>query len=403
MIRAAVIYAALLWALLQVADLLAGADMISDTTVRWAIVIGVVGFPLTLIGSWFLESPWKERRWTAIAGDLLIIIAIAGAAFIFLWQQWFQVFARPVVAVLSIEATDTREDTAYLADHLTKRLRMLLATRVELKVIETSSSTHPSLATRSLADKTSLLDAQYVLTGTLSRGGDDIRLSIQLYNHDGELLWGEGFEDRLTDQAQLQNRVLTELWPHLPVDADALDAAQKIVAECDYPADGDAILALALFGQRGGNPASLIAYTKSSGDNGLLFLEQARAQFAALPTLPPSQRSVTQQIAMQKLAAAEEQCLGYPDISLLRLENTRTLEQDGMAAAKYLAQHPNASSLYVQLADGLEDLGASGEAVKLIAEAYTLDPLNPERFCRYRELLDSADNKISANIIAACE
>ena len=116
-IRAAVIYAALLWALLQVADLLAGADMISDTTVRWAIVIGVVGFPLTLIGSWFLESPWKERRWTAIAGDLLIIIAIAGAAFIFLWQQWFQVFARPVVAVLSIEATDTREDTADLADH----------------------------------------------------------------------------------------------------------------------------------------------------------------------------------------------------------------------------------------------------------------------------------------------
>ena len=41
------------------------------------ILLGVVGFPLTLIGSWFIESPWKGRRWTAVAGDLLIIVAIA--------------------------------------------------------------------------------------------------------------------------------------------------------------------------------------------------------------------------------------------------------------------------------------------------------------------------------------
>ena len=166
-IRASIIYGALLWALLQVADLLAGADMISDATVRWTIVIGVVGFPLTLIGSWFLESPWRERRWTSVAGDWLIIIGIAVAAFIFLWQQWVQSFARPVIAVLSIEATDTRDDTADLADHLTKRLRMLLATRIEVKVIEMGSSTHPVLVTKSLAEKTELLDAEYALTGTL--------------------------------------------------------------------------------------------------------------------------------------------------------------------------------------------------------------------------------------------
>ncbi len=106
---------------------------------------------------------------------------------------------------------------------------------------------------------------------------------------------------------------------------------------------------------------------------------------------------------MQDLAAAEEHCPEHPEISLMRLENTRTVEQQGLGAAKHLSKHPNASSLYIKMADGLEDLGASGEAVKLLAEAYSLDPLNPERFCRYRELLDSADNKISANIIAACE
>jgi len=114
-IRAAVIYAALLWALLQVVDLLAEAELVSESVVRWMILLGVVGFPLMLIGSWFVESPWKKRRWTSIAGDLLIIVAIAVAAVLFAWQQWFQTFARPIVAVMAIEATDTRADTADLA------------------------------------------------------------------------------------------------------------------------------------------------------------------------------------------------------------------------------------------------------------------------------------------------
>lgn len=392
MIRAAVIYAALLWALLQVADLLAEAELVSGSVVRWMILLGVVGFPLALIGSWFVESPWKKRRWTSIAGDLLIIVAIAVAAVLFAWQQWFQTFARPIVAVMAIAATDTREDTADLADHLTKRIRTILATRIEIKVVEINSSIHPALARLSLAEKTSLLGAEYVLTGTLSRGGQDIRLSIQLYNRDGELVWGERFEDRLIDQAQLQNRVLTELWPKLATDADALVAIRQIITECDYPADGDAILALARYGNGGGDVASLIGYMESSEDNALLFLERARAQFLDLPTLPPSRRSVTQQLAMQNLAQAEEQCPGHPEIGLLRLENTRTLEEGGIAAAKQLAKYPNAANLYLKLAGVFADLGAGDEAAGLLAEAYSLDPASPTILCRYRMLLDSDED-----------
>jgi len=404
-IRAAIIYIALLWAILQVADLLADAQLITAAAVRWTIIVGVLGLSLTLFGSWFIESPWKGRRWTAVAGDLLIIVAIAIAAFVFAWQQWFQTFARPVIAVLAIEATDMRDDTADLADHLTKRLRMLLATRLEFKVIETNSSMHTALAVKSLAEKTALLDAEFVLTGTLSRGGDDIRLSLQLYGHDGELIWGERFEDRLTDQAQLQNRLLTELWPILPSDAAALAATRKLVSDCDYPVDGDAILALARFARQeaGVGPQSLTDFILVNEDKGLLLLEQARSLFAAIPELPPPRRPVAQQLAMQSLAEAAEQCPGHPEIGLLRLENTRTLEEGGFAATTQLAKYPNAANLYLKVAGVFADLGASDEAVKLLAGAYTLDPLNPERFCRYRELLDSGDNKISANIIAACE
>ena len=66
-IRAAVIYVALLWVVLQAADVFAEADIISGGVVRWLIIAGVAGLPLVLAGSWFLESPWKQRRTQSFA------------------------------------------------------------------------------------------------------------------------------------------------------------------------------------------------------------------------------------------------------------------------------------------------------------------------------------------------
>jgi TolB-like protein len=394
-IRAAVIYAALFWALLQVADLLAGASIIGDASVRWIILAGVVGFPLTLIGSWFLESPWRQRRWSAIAGDLLIIVAICTAAFLFAWQQWFKSFTRPVVAVLPIEATDTRDDTADLADHLTKRIRMLLATRAELKVIETNSSNDIAIEGMSLTQKASLLNAEILIGGTLSRGGDDIRLSIQVYDRSGELMWSDRFEDRLVDQAQLQNRLLTELWPHLPTNADAITAAHAIVSDCDYPTDRAAILALAKYARQGGDAEYLSRFVNESEDNGLFYLEQARGRFSSIPSLAAVVRPVAQNLAMQSLEQAEAKCPNHPDIDLLRLENTLTFRQKGVAAAKHVAEHPNAASLYVQLAEIYAESGDDETSLALFDEAVDLDPASSEKLCRYRALLQSLKIKNS--------
>ena len=65
-IRATLVYVALFWLLMQVADLLAEAEMISQESVRWLILLGLVGFPITLILSWFFEGSWHGRRWPAV-------------------------------------------------------------------------------------------------------------------------------------------------------------------------------------------------------------------------------------------------------------------------------------------------------------------------------------------------
>ena len=75
-IRTGVLYLALFWGVFEVADLLAGAEMISEELVRWLLLGGVLGFPAVLVLSWFYETPWRERRWLSVLGDVGVILGM---------------------------------------------------------------------------------------------------------------------------------------------------------------------------------------------------------------------------------------------------------------------------------------------------------------------------------------
>lgn len=364
-IRTALIYVALLWAALQVADLLAEAGFIGEQLVRWLILLGAVGLPLTLLASWFLETPWKQRKWIAVAGDLLIIVAIGIAAALFAWQQWFTSFTRPSLAVIAIEATDLRPESDDLAAHLTLRLRTALATRPELRVIELASSRHTDLAGLSIAEKARRLGADYVLAGTVAQADSRVRLNVQLFGSNGDLVHGESFEDRLLDQVQMQNRALAELWPHLPLPESALGDIRGVVAECEYPVDREALLTI--FGVDNGREVQPAQFLEDHGRFGMLQLAQARHLFRQLPASPPTQRPVLQRVAMQHLANAAELCPSIPDADLLRIGNTLEPVTDTM-----LHEHPNSAMLLGRAAAADSHPGRS-EA--LLNAARALDPL----------------------------
>lgn len=365
MIRTALIYVALLWAALQVADLLAEAGFISEQLVRGLILLGAVGLPFTLLGSWFLETPWKQRKWISIAGDLLIITAIGLAAALFAWQQWFTSFTRPSLAVIGIEATDLRTESDDLATHLALRLRTVLAMRPELRVIELTSSRHADLAGLSIAAKARRLGANYVLAGTVAQADSRVRLNVQLFSSNGELVHGESLEDRLLDLAQIQNRVLAELWPHLPLPENALRDIRGAVAECKYPDGRDALLTI--LGVDNDKDVQPAPFLEKHSQSGMLQLAQARLLFRQLRVSPPTQRPVAQRIAMQHLATAEQLCPSIPDTELLRIGNTLEPVTNEM-----LHKHPN-SSLLLSRAAAADSHPGRSEA--LINAARALDPL----------------------------
>ena len=341
--------------------------MLGEHVVRWLILLGVAGLPVTILASWFLESPWREKRWLAIAGDLAIIAAIVVAAFLFAWQQWFTAFTRPTLAVLKIEATDTRVDSEDLAVHLATRFRTALATRPELRVIELSSSQHASLDGQPMAQKAAALAADLLLSGTLAQHDSQLRLNVQLYSSDGSLIHSQTFADRLLDQAQLQNRVLAEFWPHLPLSDQALSDVRKRIGSCKYPNGRDALLAIAAI-DNGTLTNEVAGFVGAHNDAGMLHLAYARLLFRQLAAAATARKPVLQPIAMQHLAAAETRCPDMPDVDLLRLENT--LDQRGDESL--LLQHPNSARLYL---DAAEQHSEPARATALFREAELLDPL----------------------------
>ena len=334
-----------------------------------------------------LYGQLRERRAIPIA---LICLALAAAlaAALFTWQQSSTSFARPTVAVLPLEATDAREDTRDLADHLAKRFRTILATRPELRVPESRSAMHHALTVLEPVEKAEALGADYLLTGALSHGEQRLRLTLQLLGADGAQLWSDSFESPLLLQAQLQEWALDALWPQLPLDPSALEAAKNLIADCHYPDDGMAILTLARTGRRGGGPASLAMVATADIEAGLLHLAQAEFYFGQIKTLPSSQKTVIQKLAMRSLALASANCPGHPNVELLQLLNTNELQLDVDNAAGYLSRHPNSADLYLAAAELHAGEGRDRRVRALAAEALLLDPVFAETRCRVQELLE---------------
>ena len=290
--RAAVIYAAFVWVALQAADVFAGEGIIPEQWVRWLILLAAIGFPLVLIGSWFLEGPWKARGRVAAAGDFFVILAITAGAAMFAWQQWFSTTSQMTIMIGEIEATDMQSETQFLADHLEERFALLLQ-----------------------ADA----DADLRLEGTLSRGGDALRLTVRIVDRTGELRWSQTFAQALVDQAELQSEVIRSLVAEMPGLESRQDRALRLISACSYPADADAIIAIA----DNREPELLAAYIEVNADNGLLFLQQSLGWFAASQAAPPRRRPVLHALAVQSLDQAEMACPDYALIAELRVAYTQ--------------------------------------------------------------------------------
>ena len=285
--RATAMYLAAAWLLLQVADTLAGDGTIPEAWVQGLIFAATLGLPFVLLGSWFLEAPWKAGGYLGTIGDIFIIFAITVGIFLFARQQWFANLEPIDVAVDRIEATDLKPATQQIADHLGDRLAGFL-------------------------DGTDGADLR--LSGTLARGGEMLRLTMRLADANGVLLWSETFEEPLVDIGELQQRFVGSLARDVTSLKKLHADVKSVLRACPYPARSDAILALV----SDDAPESLTPHIESNADNGLLYLEQSLRWYDAVEAAPSNEKPVLYSMAIDGLDKASAACPNYAQIDDIR-------------------------------------------------------------------------------------
>jgi serine/threonine protein kinase/Flp pilus assembly protein TadD len=129
---------------------------------------------------------------------------------------------RNTIAVLPFVNMSADADNEYFSDGLTEEIITDLSHVKALRVTSRSSSTQHKGSTDSPQDIGQALAVRYLLTGSVRRAGDALRIAAQLVDAlDGRQLWGDKYNGTMDDVFDVQERVSREIVSALGITLNA--------------------------------------------------------------------------------------------------------------------------------------------------------------------------------------
>ncbi|MCE7950134.1 MAG: tetratricopeptide repeat protein [Xanthomonadales bacterium PRO7] len=236
--RAALLYAGAVWALAQGISQLSPAVGLPDYATRWFLIAAIIGFPFWIAFAWFYEfTPRGLKRESEIAQDASItrstgrkldraIIAVLALAVVLLVTDRFVshgdagkiAIPDKSIAVLPLANESGDKDQQYFSDGLSDDLINALMQFGNLRVIGRASSFQFRDSRDSSAAIGHKLGVAYLLTGSVRKLGDTVRINAQLVKAvDGSGVWSHSYDRPYTDLFKLQDEITHSV-------ADALKA-----------------------------------------------------------------------------------------------------------------------------------------------------------------------------------
>ena len=113
----------------------------------------------------------------------------------------------PSLAILPFEEIGPAQED-FFADGIVEEITGALSRVREFSVIARQSSYSIKRENTDVREVGRILGAGYIVTGSVRRSGDRVRISVQLSNtQDGTQIWTERFDDHLEDVFELQDRI----------------------------------------------------------------------------------------------------------------------------------------------------------------------------------------------------
>jgi len=245
--KAATIYAAVAWGIIQIADVLLPVLNVEDWVMSSMVLVAFSGFPLALIVGWMLDLKLERQRLNASndeevtrsslgarIGEFAVISAFGiGAAYLYYNSSSEPVHAgvadqisvqqllpaekeQKTIAVLPFANFSDSSDDEFFADGLSEELLNVLARNKRLRVAARTSSfqyKNTNINVKTIARE---LGVQYILEGSVRRSGDLIRVTAQLIKADEDVhvfsrSWDRNVSNVFKVQDEIAQSVLDEL------------------------------------------------------------------------------------------------------------------------------------------------------------------------------------------------
>jgi TolB-like protein/Tfp pilus assembly protein PilF len=235
-VKAAITYGVVSWALLQVSDILFSVFDIPSNSLRYVIYVLMSGFPIWLVLAYVFE--WTTTRFdttTAEVGDAapprqpssllntLIMSGLVIAVSLLVVDRFLNPNKNSLapitdksIAVIPFRNMSSDQDQEYFSDGLSEELIILLTKIPDLKVIARTSSFAFKGKDEDLRIIGEKLGVANLLEGSVRKSGNRLRITVQLIKaEDGSHLWSEIYDRTLDDifsvQDEIAAAVVTEL------------------------------------------------------------------------------------------------------------------------------------------------------------------------------------------------
>ncbi len=242
--RAAALYAAAAWLLVQIATQVFPLFDVSNAVLRGIVVALILGFPFWLAFAWLYEltpEGLKREREVDPAASITPrtgrrldrwIIGVLGAAVVLLLANTVvghrgggllgpgeaDAASARSIAVLPLENLSSDKEQEYFADGISEDLLDLLTKVPALRVAARTSSFAFKGKALEVPEIARRLNVANVLQGSVQRAGDRVRISVQLVHAaDGYQVWSQTWDRRVDDVFAIQDEIARDVAGQLQV------------------------------------------------------------------------------------------------------------------------------------------------------------------------------------------
>jgi TolB-like protein len=208
------------WLVVQVADIVLPAWALPETAMRYLIIAATLCFPIALVFGWFFDitpngivrtPPSSEAKAVDVRlrrSDYVILIAL-----LFVTGAILAHTERPPnsLAVLPFENLDPNPDTEYFSNGISEEILHKLSSVHALKVLGRTSSFAFGASDQGPKRISEILGVRYLLSGTVRREADNVRITARLLDEAGFQVWSASFDGALESIFDLQSSIASDV------------------------------------------------------------------------------------------------------------------------------------------------------------------------------------------------